>query len=106
MTCADASTIVDDSAAPFAWAGEDACTTWLKAIGRTPGSSSIARETAELLEPKRITVREGYAYAVVPVNVVIRREGQPEQSHLGLLTVALQRAGTAWLINALTYSPQ
>ena len=66
----------------------------------------IGAKLAADLEAKGINVGGEYAYAIVPVNVTIRSEGRQGQSHLGVLTVALQRIDSVWRINALTYSPQ
>jgi ketosteroid isomerase-like protein len=98
-----APTIVDDLA-PYRWQGAGAGGAWMAAMGANAQAAGMTVISMRIAKASRIEVSGANAYAVVPgVLTFTFKDGHSEHAD-GLLTFALQRAGEAWKIDALTWT--
>jgi ketosteroid isomerase-like protein len=100
--CASPAIIVDDFP-PHAWQGPTACTDWWNAYVAFSKKHGVAGGMVTLGTPWHVTVSGNRAYAVYPVTFSYKQHGKPMKES-GILTFAMQKTPTGWLVAGWAYS--
>jgi ketosteroid isomerase-like protein len=102
-TCADQPSIIDEFP-PYEWHGAGACSNWANDYVADAKKNGITDGSVTLGKPRHIDIRGDRAYVVVPANYSFKQKGKPVREIGSMLTVALQKDGTAWRITAWAWA--
>ena len=102
-TCAEQTSIIDEFP-PHEWHGAGACQKWMDDYDADARKNGITDGFVTLGSPRHVDVSADHAYVVVPATYTYKQKGKPANETGSLLTVALQKGGTAWRITAWAWS--
>jgi ketosteroid isomerase-like protein len=102
-TCASPASIVDDFP-PHEWQGPTACADWIAAYGADAASNGITDGSVTLGTPWHVDVEGARAYVVVPATYTYKQRGKPVTESGSVLTVALKKAASRWLITGWAWA--
>lgn len=98
-----APSILDEVAAPFIWSGPTAFDDWIATLGRTEEIRGRSGGQVTIGAPTRETIDGDSAYVIVPSRYAFLQKGV-KMEEIGTMTFALTKVGTAWKIQAWSWS--
>lgn len=101
--CGPKMLIIDDFA-PHVWSGATACSDWSNAYDADAKRQGITDGFVALGKPWRVDVTGDRAYEVVPATYTYKQRGKPVNETGAVLTVALWRVGSVWLMTGWAWS--
>ena len=93
--------IIEDLA-PYRWQGPNAGSEWLEAMAENARRNAITSISMNLRNATRVEVAGDHAYAIVQ-GVLTYGGGSPRQAD-GLLTFALIRQDSSWMIRSFAWT--
>jgi hypothetical protein len=102
--CADEAVVIDDFP-PHVWQGSGACSKWYKAFSAWAATAAVTDSSITLGAPTHLEIGSGYAYLVTPVTLSFLKAGKPVKD-VGVLTMTLRKAETAWHIIGVAWADQ
>ena len=101
--CAAPSSIIDEFP-PYAWQGATACADWARDFEAFNTTNGITVPIATLANPRHVDITGEHAYVVVPATYTYKQNGKKVTEAGSMLTVALQKTATGWLITSWAWS--
>jgi hypothetical protein len=102
-TCATPSSIIDEFP-PYGWQGATACADWVTDFDAYNTKSGITDSFATLGKPRHVDISGDRAYAVIPATYTYKEKGKKVTESGSLLTVALQKSTSGWVITGWAWS--
>jgi ketosteroid isomerase-like protein len=101
--CTDPVCIIDDFP-PHEWEGVGAMSRWLADYTTDARQRGITDGVVSLARPLHIDVTGDHAYVVVPADYVYKQQGVKAMQAGSILTVALHKGKSGWLITGWSWS--
>jgi hypothetical protein len=98
--CAPNAPVVDNIA-PYAYA---TCADWWSAHAAFIKKNGISGEVATLGKPWHVEVTGDRAYTAIPIGYEYKQKGKTIKTPGGILTIALQKTATGWLMTGWSFS--
>jgi len=100
-----ASVVLIGGVPPFVLSGPaaQAIEAWRKVNAAEAEHTGVSQFSLQLREPRRVTVDNGHAYVVLPVDYRFERENK-QLSIPGVITATLEKSEGKWLISTWTWT--
>jgi hypothetical protein len=102
-SCANETFIIDEFP-PHEWHGVNACAKWMAAYDADAQKNGITGGVVTLDAPLHIDVTADRAYVVVPANYKFNQKGKQIQETGSMLTIALQKRDSKWLMTGWSWA--
>ena len=102
-TCAEQTSIIDEFP-PHEWHGAGACATWANDFDADAKKNGVSDGKVTLGKPRHVDVAADRAYVVVPATYAYKLKGKPTKESGALMTIALQKGASGWLITGWTWT--
>ena len=102
-TCAEQTSIIDEFP-PHEWHGAGACASWAKDFDADAKKNGVTDGKVTLGKPRHVDVTGDRAYVVVPTTYAYKLKGKPMKETGSILTIALQKAGSSWLMTGWSWT--
>ena len=101
--CAEQTSIVDELP-PHEWHGPGACATWAKDFDADAKKSGVTDGKVTLGKPRHVDIAGDRAYVVVPTTYAYKLNGKPMKETGSMLTIALQKGASGWLMTGWAWT--
>ena len=101
--CAEQTSIVDELP-PHEWHGPGACATWAKDFDADAKKSGVTDGKVALGKPRHVDIAGDRAYVVVPTTYAYKLNGKPMKETGSMLTIALQKGASGWLMTGWAWT--
>jgi len=101
--CTSPASIVSNIA-PYQYYGPTACADWWKSHAANSKKGGVSGETATLGTPWDVEITGDRAYASIPSSFAYKQKGKTIKTTGNVLTVALQKTATGWLMTGWSWS--
>ena len=101
--CAEQTSIVDEIP-PHEWHGPGACATWAKDFDADAKKNGVSDGKVTLGKPRHVDIAGDRAYVVVPTTYAFKLNGKPMKETGSMLTIALQKGASGWLMTGWAWT--
>ena len=101
--CAEQTSIVDELP-PHEWHGPGACATWAKDFDADAKKNGVTDGKVTLGKPRHVDIAGDRAYVVVPTTYAYKLNGKPMKETGSMLTIALQKGASGWLMTGWAWT--
>ena len=101
--CTSPASIVSNIA-PYQYYGPTACTDWWNSHAAYDKKNRVTDEVATLGTPWHLEVTGDRAYASIPSSFSYKQKGKAIKTSGNVLTIALQKTSTGWLMTGWSWS--
>jgi hypothetical protein len=101
--CASPASIIDDFP-PHEWQGPTACADWASAFAAYSKKNGIIPGSVILATPWHVVVTGARAYVVWPASFSYKQNGKPMKESGSILTLALMKAASGWVITGWAWA--
>ena len=101
--CASPSSIIDEFP-PYAWQGATSCADWARDFEAFNKTNGISVPIATLAKPKHVDITGEHAYVVAPATYTYKQGGKKVTEAGSMMTLALQKSASGWLITSWAWS--
>jgi len=101
--CAEQTSIVDEFP-PHEWHGPGACAAWAKDFDADAKKNGVTDGKVALGKPRHVDIAGDRAYVVVPTSYAYKLKGKPTKETGSMLTIALQKGASGWLMTGWTWT--
>ena len=101
--CAEQTSIVDEFP-PHEWHGPGACAMWAKDFDTDAKKNGITDGKVTIGKPRHVDIAGDRAYVVVPASYAYKLKGKPMKETGSMLTIALQKGASGWLMTGWTWT--
>jgi len=101
--CAEQTSIVDELP-PHEWHGPGACAVWAKDFDADAKKNGVTDGKVTLGKPRHVDIAGDRAYVVVPTTYAYKLNGKPMKETGSMLTIALQKGASGWLMTGWAWT--
>ncbi len=90
---------------PFQYNSATACADWWTSHAAADKKDGISNEKVTLGMPRSFLVTEDRAYAAFPADFAFTQKGKKMQTSGNVLTIALQKTASGWMVTGWSWAP-